>query len=583
MPPWLQITAVAFVLASAAWVYAAAALWLVGGAGRWYWRVAPLALLMTALLPIGAYELVVLFGGQVAVIMAAGFASWLLHRRKNVAAESSARWRPQFGLRDLIAAVALLATVLAIGRNASFNPIWSGADYGWLWILVTAGLGAGLGAIALATGPHERGRGLPWRRAAILTAALAATLYGFSHYQPAAMFLPGDGRYGRELFDVAVVLGYAVLTGLWSFAARRARETSVPDETIAASSITRTVSPAWTAALVVVTVLPLVPLVDAYRALLPPTVPPPAELPKPNGYDLVTQLEATLNWTAIPTMEVAEASAAACQQFARDNAALFARLSEALKMPSRVPLDYYDPMSWSILASEDARRKLGRALYCRARAEASLDRTGQAVATYLELVQLGNAGARGGGVSPYLIAQNAAGVARGGIYGLVDRLSSEQLATLVNELPRIEGGREDLDEVTSRELLSSRIGFGWMMRLMEWISDRITHAPGVEIAMRGAVRREDAEHRLLLTHIALKRFQLARGELPESLAQLMPEYLPDVPQDPFSEGPLVYRREPMGYLLYSVGHNGRDDGGVPSEQNNLIERDHGDLVLERVE
>ena len=40
-----------------------------------------------------------------------------------------------------------------------------------------------------------------------------------------------------------------------------------------------------------------------------------------------------------------------------------------------------------------------------------------------------------------------------------------------------------------------------------------------------------------------------------------PQYLPDVPEDPFSGRPLVYRTETTGYVLYSVGQNGIDDGG----------------------
>jgi hypothetical protein len=583
MPLWLQVVAIGAMLVSAAWAYAAAALWLVGGAGRGYWRIAPLTLLMTALLPIGAYELVVLFGGQVAVILVAGFASWFVRRRKDSGAEPRSRWRPQFGLRDLIAAVALVAAVFGIGRHASFNPIWTGAGHGWLWILITAALGAGLGTISLAIGTIDRVRGISWRRAACLALALVATLYGFSRYQPAAMFLPGDGRYGREVFDVGVVLGYAVLTGFWSFIARRVYKSNTLDESAGASSATRIFSPMWTATLATATLLPLVPLVDVYRALLPPPLPPPAEMPKPNGYDLITQLEGTLNWTAIPTMDVAAASAAACQQFARDNQALFASLHEALKVPSRVPLDYYDPMSWSIIAADDARRKLGRALYGRARAEVSLKQRDQAVATYFEIAQLGNACAHGGTASSYFVALDAARLAHRAMFNFVDRLSPAQLSSLANELPEIENGREDLAEVMSRDLLSNRVGFGWMMRLMEWISGRITREDRFVAAMTGAQQIDDAEHRLLLTHVALKRFQLTHGDLPDSLTQMVPEYLPAVPQDPFSDGPFIYRREPNGYLLYSVGYNGRDDGGVPSEQNNLIERDEGDLLLESVE
>ncbi len=34
-----------------------------------------------------------------------------------------------------------------------------------------------------------------------------------------------------------------------------------------------------------------------------------------------------------------------------------------------------------------------------------------------------------------------------------------------------------------------------------------------------------------------------------------------MPQDLFSGGPLIYRPSDKGYLLYSIGVNGRDDGG----------------------
>jgi hypothetical protein len=43
---------------------------------------------------------------------------------------------------------------------------------------------------------------------------------------------------------------------------------------------------------------------------------------------------------------------------------------------------------------------------------------------------------------------------------------------------------------------------------------------------------------------------------------LVPDYLPKVPLDIFNNQPLVYRPEPGGAVVYSVGPNLRDDGGV---------------------
>lgn len=62
---------------------------------------------------------------------------------------------------------------------------------------------------------------------------------------------------------------------------------------------------------------------------------------------------------------------------------------------------------------------------------------------------------------------------------------------------------------------------------------------------------------------ALERFRLAHGEYPENLDALVPQFLDTIPHDIIGGGPLHYHRAPQGtFVLYSVGWNGRDDGGV---------------------
>ncbi len=80
------------------------------------------------------------------------------------------------------------------------------------------------------------------------------------------------------------------------------------------------------------------------------------------------------------------------------------------------------------------------------------------------------------------------------------------------------------------------------------------------------VREVDCEtqNRLLQAALALRACKLEHGSYPASLASLVPSYLPDVPYDPFApKGPLRYRRQGSGYRLYSVGPDGRDNGGQP--------------------
>jgi hypothetical protein len=70
--------------------------------------------------------------------------------------------------------------------------------------------------------------------------------------------------------------------------------------------------------------------------------------------------------------------------------------------------------------------------------------------------------------------------------------------------------------------------------------------------------------------LAIERYRRDHDDaLPTSLDALVPAYLTDVPLDPFNDGPLLYRSTPSGYVVYSVGANGTDDGGdvrVPPQE-----------------
>ena len=65
-----------------------------------------------------------------------------------------------------------------------------------------------------------------------------------------------------------------------------------------------------------------------------------------------------------------------------------------------------------------------------------------------------------------------------------------------------------------------------------------------------------------ITALALKRYQLRNGHYPSELAQLVPDFVPAVPRDPADGQPLRYRLNSDGtFLLYSIGDDGKDDGG----------------------
>lgn len=107
------------------------------------------------------------------------------------------------------------------------------------------------------------------------------------------------------------------------------------------------------------------------------------------------------------------------------------------------------------------------------------------------------------------------------------------------------------------------------------VSDVETHglillealAPALERCLWGFDRVE-IERRATRTLIALERHRIARGRYPETLDALVPEFLAELPIDPWDGRPLKYRpadpaKDPHGrsFILYSVGIDGVDDGG----------------------
>jgi hypothetical protein len=61
--------------------------------------------------------------------------------------------------------------------------------------------------------------------------------------------------------------------------------------------------------------------------------------------------------------------------------------------------------------------------------------------------------------------------------------------------------------------------------------------------------------------VAVEEFRTSEGRTPAALSELVPAYLDAVPIDPFTGEPLRYRVDANAYTIYSVGVNGKDDGG----------------------
>ena len=87
--------------------------------------------------------------------------------------------------------------------------------------------------------------------------------------------------------------------------------------------------------------------------------------------------------------------------------------------------------------------------------------------------------------------------------------------------------------------------------------------PALGGVARNCVRGQEAED-LTTAALALRVYRIDHGSYPDTLAAL--GLSADRATDRFSDRPLIYLKAGAGYVLYSVGPDGADDGGKTREE-----------------
>jgi hypothetical protein len=111
---------------------------------------------------------------------------------------------------------------------------------------------------------------------------------------------------------------------------------------------------------------------------------------------------------------------------------------------------------------------------------------------------------------------------------------------------------------------------GWIDDEPRWYMPQLQRAAGDQAMLRCA-----------RVALAIERYRLRHGgQPPATLETLVPEYLPEVPIDPFSGSPVKLTATNDAYAIFSVGPNGQDDGGTLLDQPFLVSPTTGALPRE---
>mgnify|MGYP002528455188 CR=1 FL=1 len=119
---------------------------------------------------------------------------------------------------------------------------------------------------------------------------------------------------------------------------------------------------------------------------------------------------------------------------------------------------------------------------------------------------------------------------------------------------------DHVDKVHDKLMVKLDTPFGKIRYIMTGLT-----LPATTAAVRAAARG-DARNRCIDTAIAIEQFRRREGKLPETLDELVPDFLESVPLDPFDGKPIRYVVKTDAYLLYTCGRDRVDDGGIEDDQ-----------------
>lgn len=537
---------------------------------RWhpFLRTTIVLAILSVLLLRPMFEPFVMLVSQVATI-AAGVAAyrWLKNRKQANAADAK-RTRYQFSLKTLLFVSTLVAMGAAVVAKLPVKP------FGITWLPILAnGFWAGIATI-LSVAPLS---GRPaWWKPVLTLIGIAVGAYAVSESFYPFLKLSGLPIKPPISNHTGIIIGFGFLvTSSQLLVALFWKLGIVPD--------TQRNRRFWlTSSLVLFSILFAFPATMVWRLVnhLPP--PPPNPM-KPNAYSELMALGASIRQSSLGSAISADPiDMKRISSEVANHAAFYQQLDRLLTQPAAIPkpLD-----SWK--ADIAARRDIGRALVFRADVARESANNSDALAGYFDTLQFTRA-FQGGITVDWMTSCAIEGMGVGGIYGLIDNLDASQCDIAIERLMSFDSSRESIDEVAFRDCQVDANAFGWMEHLIMMLYGR--DEAEAKRTMHEALARSQAILRLLVTELALRKYQLAHNEYPDTLDQLVPDILSEVPRDPYDPagGALRYKQTDDGYILYSVSQDGIDNGGVPPNDSELepIElnfwwyEDGGDLRLD---
>jgi hypothetical protein len=265
-------------------------------------------------------------------------------------------------------------------------------------------------------------------------------------------------------------------------------------------------------------------------------LPPVPPQPHPNGYEDLVKAGQMITGDV---WDYDKADLAKLQEIALTNATALALARNAFSNHCAVTLPFSRNDMTNHLHDVIGLKKLAQALATEGKLAEKENSFNDAAKSYSDLIHLGNESARGGVLMDQMlgIAMESIGVEH--LPKLVDQLNAKTCRKTAVTLETLDSQRQTWNEVMQQESDWSRRTFPGIRYELARAMSRNSLNKAYQTAEQkfGA---QQAKTRHLIIDLAARAYELDKGRPPATLADLVPDYLKAIPQDPVTGTNLVY-------------------------------------------
>jgi hypothetical protein len=264
-------------------------------------------------------------------------------------------------------------------------------------------------------------------------------------------------------------------------------------------------------------------------------LPPVQPLPNPNGYDDFVKAGGMV---ASNTSDFSGMSEQKLQTLVDGNSNALQLVRSGLQTQCRVAFDY-SPNSSTLLDQLAGMKRLAQAFAAEGKLAEMENRPDAAAKSYLDAIHFGNESVRGGVLINELVGVAIEAIATSHLTNLVGQLDAKSCRETAATLEALDSQRQTRNEFMQQENDWSRRTFTGIGNEIVRLMTRKSLLPAQASAER-KLKQQQMRTRQLIIDLAARAYELDNGKPPAKLADLTPDYLKAIPQDPLTGTNMVY-------------------------------------------